>query len=138
MSLPNHPHHFDPHPTTHPRPLPSSNRTSSRQSLALSQNEEALSAFRDDELVNIETSIPLLHSVGVLRVIASIEGAKHQLDHGRLSDRLTAEARFLYCLWKMIDEEEVEAREVKEIVYLLKALSQGQLSCTLGEIYPDQ
>ena len=96
---------------------------------------DPLSRYPDDSLINIETSIPLLHSAEILTVIESIEGAKNKLEQGEMSERLTGEARFLYCLWKMIDEEEVEIREIKEIVYLLNTLTQEQLYKNLTDIY---
>ncbi len=56
----------------------------------------------------------------MLQIIDNIESAKDRLEKGEFENsRLRDEARFVYCLWKMIDEEEVETRELKEIIYML-------------------
>lgn len=72
---------------------------------------EQLTHFEDENIVNIETSIPVLHATKILQVIESIESAKERLERGEFeNNRLKEEAKFVYCLWKMIDEEEIETR----------------------------
>ena len=43
---------------------------------------EKLLEFDDLELLNIETSIPILYSAGILSVIENIESAKLRLEKG--------------------------------------------------------
>ena len=38
--------------------------------------------FDDNSVLNIETSIPLLHATKILQVIENIESAKHKIEHG--------------------------------------------------------
>lgn len=95
--------------------------------------------YDDCELVNIETSIPVLYSTEILNVIENIESAKERLEKGDYENsRLRNEAKFVYCLWKMIDEEEVETREIKEIVYMLNDRSFYDLRRSLSEVYQNQ
>lgn len=67
----------------------------------------------------METSISILQAVGMLQVLKSVAEAKEKLSEGEedtMHSRLKHEAEFLYYLWNLIDEEEVECREIKEII----------------------
>ena len=67
-----------------------------------------LEPFDDQNLINIETSIPVLYASNILQAITDIQDAKEKLENGEFENsRLREEARFVYCLWKMIDEEEI-------------------------------
>jgi hypothetical protein len=100
---------------------------------------EKLALFPDDEVLNIETSIPLLHATHILQAIESIDSAKQKLEEGEFENsRLKEEARFVYCLWKMIDEEEIETRELKEIIYMLNDKQPADMVRSLCEIYRNE
>jgi hypothetical protein len=89
----------------HIRHLSSSKKINQHSNLILANKlTEQLSPFQDDALINIETSIPILHRTGMLQIIDNIESAKDRLEKGEFENsRLRDEARFVYCLWKMID-----------------------------------
>lgn len=108
-------------------------------SILVNKISEQLIPFSDDEVLNIETSIPLLHATHLLQAIESIEAAKLKLEQGEFENtRLKEEARFVYCLWKMIDEEEIETRELKEIIYMLNEKQPTELIRSLNEIYHNE
>lgn len=61
------------------------------------------------------------------------------MDRGEFENcRFKDEAKFVYCLWKTIDEEEIETRELKEIIYLLNYRSLPELKKELTEMYLDE
>lgn len=75
---------------------------------------DMLSTYTDETLIDIEGSIPILHHGGILQCLESIEEARLKIELNKAeSNRLKWEARFVYCLWKMIDLEEIQARNLK-------------------------
>jgi predicted naringenin-chalcone synthase len=60
--------------------LSSSKKINERSSYILNNKlYEMLAKFRDEETINIETSVPLLFHIKILQVIQSIESAKVKL-----------------------------------------------------------
>lgn len=92
-------------------------------------------------MISLESSIPILRAVGLLQLLTSVLEARQLLtqnpDGMAMEMRLRKEVEFLYYLWDMIDQEEIECRELKEIIELLQSKKKNELKEILLQMYAD-